>query len=48
MRTVRGIQVDAWLFVSMAAPLAMAILFATWWPARRAGKVEPTVALRDE
>jgi putative ABC transport system permease protein len=43
-----GIKVDAWLFVSMAAPLTLAIVFATWWPARRAGKVEPTVALRDE
>ena len=43
-----GIQVDAWLFVSMAVPLTLAIVFATWWPARRAGKVEPTVALRDE
>lgn len=47
-RTLYGIHVDVWLFVSMAAPLTLAIVFATWWPARRAGKVEPTVALRDE
>ena len=47
-RVLYGIQVDAWLFISMAVPLTLAILFATWWPARRAGKVEPTAALRDE
>lgn len=47
-KVLYGIQIDGWLFVSMAVPLTLAILFATWWPARRAGKVEPTVALRDE
>jgi ABC-type antimicrobial peptide transport system permease subunit len=43
-----GVTVDAWLFASMAAPLAAAILLATWLPARRAARVEPTIALRDE
>ncbi len=43
-----GVSADGWLFVSTAAPLAAAILFATWWPARRAARVEPTSALRDE
>lgn len=47
-RALYGVQVDAWLFVSMAVPLTLAIVLATWWPARRAAKVEPTVALRDE
>ena len=43
-----GVKVDGWLFASMAAPLAAAILLATWIPARRAARVEPTIALRDE
>jgi predicted permease len=43
-----GVRVDGWLFASMAAPLAAAILVATWLPARRAARVEPTIALRDE
>lgn len=43
-----GVAVDTWLFASMAVPLATAILLATWLPARRAARVEPTVALRDE
>jgi putative ABC transport system permease protein len=46
--TLYGVRVDAWLFASMALPLAAAILAATWMPARRAARVEPTVALRDE
>lgn len=46
--TLYGVRVDAWLFASMALPLAFAILAATWVPARRAASVEPTVALRDE
>jgi putative ABC transport system permease protein len=43
-----GVDVSPWLFASMAAPLSVAILLATWLPARRAARVEPTVALRDE
>lgn len=43
-----GVQVDGWLFVSTAIPLAFAILVATWWPARRAALVEPKSALRDD
>jgi predicted permease len=43
-----GVVVDGWLFVTMAVPLTLAILAATWLPALRAARVEPTVALRDE
>lgn len=43
-----GVSVDGWLFATMALPLAAAILLATWIPARRAARVEPTIALRDE
>lgn len=46
--TLYGVTVDGWLFVSTALPLAAAILVATWWPARRAARVEPTSALRAE
>lgn len=46
--TLYGVRVDAWLFASMAAPLTLAIVLATWLPARRAARVEPTAALRDE
>jgi len=43
-----GVSVTPWLFASMAAPLTAAIVLATWVPARRAARVEPTIALRDE
>ncbi|HYE85873.1 MAG TPA: ABC transporter permease [Vicinamibacterales bacterium] len=43
-----GVQVDSWLFVSIAVPLTLALFVATWVPARRAARIEPTIALRDE
>jgi predicted lysophospholipase L1 biosynthesis ABC-type transport system permease subunit len=43
-----GVSVEAGLFASMAVPLAIALLLAAWLPARRAARVEPTAALRDE
>jgi predicted permease len=43
-----GVSVDGWLFASMALPLSAAIVLATWLPARRAARVAPTLALRDE
>jgi putative ABC transport system permease protein len=45
---VYGVSTDAWLFVSMLAPLVAALFGATWLPARRAAHVDPTVALREE
>jgi putative ABC transport system permease protein len=43
-----GVSVSPWLFGSMAVPLTAALLLATWLPARRAARIEPTIALRDE
>jgi ABC-type lipoprotein release transport system permease subunit len=37
---------DPITFVGVPATLAAIALFATWVPARRAGKVDPLVALR--
>lgn len=45
---IYGVTIDAWLFASMAAPLTAAIALATWVPASRAARLEPTIALRDE
>jgi len=39
---------DPYSFVAVAALLAAAGLFATFWPARRAARVDPLTALRDE
>jgi len=47
-KAIYGVAIDPWLFVSMAVPLALALALATWWPARRAARMDPTIALRDE
>jgi ABC-type antimicrobial peptide transport system permease subunit len=39
---------DPRTFVAVAASLAAVGLLATWWPARRAVQLNPTIALRDE
>ena len=37
---------DGPTFVAVAALLALVALFASWLPARRAGRVDPVLALR--
>jgi ABC-type antimicrobial peptide transport system permease subunit len=39
---------DPITFISAVAALLITGLFAAWWPARRAAKVDPMVALRYE
>jgi ABC-type antimicrobial peptide transport system permease subunit len=35
-------------YAGMAIPLVVALAAATWWPARRASRIDPTIALREE
>jgi ABC-type antimicrobial peptide transport system permease subunit len=42
-----GVRPDGWLIASMLAPLLAALFVATWVPARRAARVQPTSALRE-
>ena len=38
--------VDAWMILAVPAPMILATFFACYWPARRASRVDPNVALR--
>jgi putative ABC transport system permease protein len=39
---------DPITYLAVAAVLAVVALFAAWWPARRAARVDPMSALRAE
>jgi ABC-type antimicrobial peptide transport system permease subunit len=38
---------DPWTFGAVSALLAVLALAATWWPARRAARLDPMMALRE-
>jgi putative ABC transport system permease protein len=38
--------VDAWMILAVPAPMILATFFACYWPARRASRIDPNVALR--
>jgi ABC-type antimicrobial peptide transport system permease subunit len=40
--------IEPWILVGMAGVLTLAGVVAAWGPARRAGLVDPIVALREE
>ena len=39
---------DPRIFAAASAMLALTVLFASWWPARKAASIEPVAALREE
>jgi putative ABC transport system permease protein len=39
---------DPRIFAAASTTLALTVLFASWWPARKAAGIEPVTALRDE
>jgi ABC-type lipoprotein release transport system permease subunit len=39
---------DPRIFAAASTMLARTVLFASWWPARKAASIEPVTALRDE
>jgi len=47
-RSFYGVNESVMTYAGMAIPLAVAMVAATWWPARRASRIDPTMALREE
>jgi predicted permease len=46
---VYGVETrDPLIFAAASATLALTALFASWWPARKAAAIDPTIALREE
>jgi len=39
---------DPRIFAGASVTLAVTALLASWWPARKAAGIDPTIALRDE